>query len=109
MSVKGWTEMNKIRIIKKAVGEKPLVMEIANELGAYNQIVGGYIECVYLQNNIILVVNEEGKLEGLEDNFYMTSLHDMIVGDVFFVSLKDGDFANLNKNQINIILKWFEK
>lgn len=100
--------MNKIRIIKKAVGEVPVIMEIANELVAYNQIVGGYIECVYLNNNIILVVNEEGKLDGLKKNFYMSSLQDMIVGDVFFTTAKREDFVNLNENQINIIMKWFE-
>ena len=101
--------MKKIRIVKKAVGEVPVVVDIANELEAYKQIVGGWIETVQLNNNIIMVCNEEGKLEGLKENFYMASLHDMIVGDVFFASVEKEDFASLNENQINIIMKkWFE-
>jgi hypothetical protein len=51
-------------------------------------IVGGYIEMVFLNNGQIMVVNEEGKLEGLPLNVRATEIirrngkEDTIVGDV---------------------------
>lgn len=53
-------------------------------------IVSGYIEIVYLQNEKIMVLNEEGKLKGLAINHEATRIfrksypytNDVIVGDV---------------------------
>ncbi len=51
------------------------------------EIVGGYIEIVFFQNGYCLVVNEEGKLNGLPLNPYATLLmyengiNDVIVGN----------------------------
>ena len=47
-------------------------------------IVGGYIEIVYLKDGRIMVLNEEGKLNDLNPNSEATKLytHDYIVGDV---------------------------
>lgn len=55
--------------------------------------VGGYIEIVYLQNNLIMVINEEGRLLGLPRNEKATKLanfhldfDDYIAGDVVICS-----------------------
>jgi hypothetical protein len=47
-------------------------------------IVKGYIEIVNLQDGRLMIVNEEGKLDGLKPNPEATKLyvHDYIVGDV---------------------------
>ena len=54
--------------------------------------VGGYIELVYLKDGVILVVNEEGKLNNLKPNIIATELagisDDHIVGDVLLISSK---------------------
>lgn len=57
------------------------------------EIVGGHIEFVYLPNNIILVVNEEGKLNNLPVNeivtsFYYPIIKDVIVGNVLLIDGK---------------------
>jgi hypothetical protein len=57
------------------------------------EIVGGHIEFVYLPNNIILVVNEEGKLNNLPVNeivtsFYYPIIKDVIVGNVLLIDSK---------------------
>ena len=58
------------------------------ELQELNDIVGGYIEIVHLNDKQIMVVNEEGKLYGCEYNDKATELmranimtYDYIVGD----------------------------
>lgn len=46
-------------------------------------IVGGFIEIVHLPNMKLMVVNEEGKLNGLPVNHKASDLYpDIIVGDV---------------------------
>lgn len=52
-----------------------------DELQAF---VHGYIELVYLGNDMVMVVNEEGKLLGLPRNTKATQMYplDIIVGDV---------------------------
>jgi hypothetical protein len=55
--------------------------------------VKGHFEFVYLPNNMILVVNEEGKLNNLPINeiatsFVMPIIKDIIVGDVLLINGK---------------------
>lgn len=46
-------------------------------------VVGGFIEVVYLPDGRLMVVNEEGKLNGLPINEKASELYpDLIVGDV---------------------------
>ena len=61
------------------------------QLDELQEFVGGYIEIVYLDNGQMMVVNEEGKLEGLPYNPLATMIvaskckylsGDIIVGDV---------------------------
>ena len=54
------------------------------KLEELKKIVGGYIEIVTLSDNKIMVINEEGKVNGLPINIIATQLfgYDIIVGDV---------------------------
>lgn len=54
-------------------------------------IVGGYIEIVYLDNGQLMIVNEEGKINGspLNDNASMlVGYTDLIMGDVLVCESK---------------------
>ena len=84
-----------MRAIYKAPGKDPQRVEIGNELGVLQQIVGGYIETVRISGNGILVMNEEGKLRGLEPNFYLGAIGDTIVGPVLIVGEYGDEFADL--------------
>ena len=60
------------------------------------KIVGGYIEIIYLgQTGLVMVMNEEGKLDGLPINELASEIaqgyiqrYDKIVGDVLVCSQK---------------------
>ena len=61
------------------------------KLAELQAIVGGYIEIVYLDSKHIMVVNEEGKIDGLDINVNATNLvdgYDIIVGDVLVCESK---------------------
>lgn len=99
-----------MKIVVKKAGHESEVKEINGELHEMQEIVGGYIECVQILDDILCVCNEEGKLKGLTPNFVFNS--DIIVGDVFFCSAGEEDFESLNDDQIEFlisILHIFEK
>lgn len=73
-------------------GEKPKCIEIESGLDALQRAVGGYIEAVYpYEDPVALIVNEEGKLNGLplnralrdEDN----NIYDIVAGPFLVVGL----------------------
>lgn len=91
-----------MKIVVKKVGQKPEVKEIQGTLEEYKEIVGGYIECFPVFDNVLCVCNEEGKLKGLPINFIFGG--DIIVGDVFFVAAGEEDFESLDNYQIKVIM-----
>ena len=96
---------NMIKVLKVEVGEPPEIKEIPNELSGLQHEVGGLIECVYLDDGSIVVVNEEGKLNGMEPNRRLGA--DIICGPFFICGdTLDGDFASLSEAQIQ---KYSEK
>lgn len=98
---------NMIKVAKVEVGQAPIVKEIANELNALQAEVDGLIECVYLDDGCIAVVNEEGKINGMEPNRRMGA--DIICGP-FFICGDDGEnFASLTDEQIENYSLKFQK
>lgn len=61
---------------------------VSDSLENLQKIVGGYIECVYLSEDLVIICNEEGKLLGLEPN--MRCGIDYLVGTIIVVG-NDGD------------------
>ena len=92
-----------LRIVLKKVGEIPEIMNIENTLEAKQKLVGGLIEVVSVTDNILLICNEEGKLENLFPNLIFD--YDYIAGDCFFVGddYENGDFKSLTDEQIEEI------
>lgn len=95
-----------MRVIVKEVHKQPEVREVKNELSVLQELVGGYIEVVRVDNDVLLICNEEGKLQGLQPNFSIG--HDTIVGTAVFVGF-DGkeDFASLDDMQMLMIMDKF--
>lgn len=90
---------NMIKVLKIEVGEAPQVKEIPNELDSLQEEVGGLIECVYLDDGCLAIVNEEGKLNGMEPN---RRLGTAIICGPFFIcgDTPEGDFASLSESEI---------
>jgi hypothetical protein len=80
-----YTTDNKITDIVPADGKQFTLKELQG-------FVKGYIEIAYIQDDMIFVCNEEGKLENLSVNFNATAIWminfgptDVIVGDVAII------------------------
>lgn len=95
-------------------GEYPEVTEIPNDLHTFQQIVGGYIETVSLDSRTDLILNEEGKLTGLDPNRELDYKklgyqvpeeyrYDIVMGDCLIVGVNNrtGNFTSLREAQID--------
>ena len=89
---------NRIRIVLARVGEAPVVTELANTLEAMQATVGGYIECVRV-DDLDVWLNEDGL--GLSLPFNRTVDGLPIVGPIFVAaSNEDGDTLGLSDVQV---------
>ena len=98
-----------LKIVLKKVGEEPEVMNIENTLEAKQKLVDGWIEVVSVTEDILLVCNEEGKLDNLPPNLLFD--YDYIAGDCFFIGddYENGDFKSLTDEQIEEVKAICEK
>lgn len=106
------------KIVIKKVGEDAFESVLEDDsLSQMQKLVGGYIEFLHFSfsqpyANIILVCNEEGKLEGLKTNIFLRNkdglITDEIVGDIFFIGDADenGENKSLTSEQIKFLLMW---
>lgn len=89
-----------IKILKIEPGKMPCEKEMKNNLEGIQAEVEGLFECIYLDNNCIAVVNEEGKLNGMELNRRIGN--DIIAGPFFICGdSEEGEFVSLTKEQID--------
>ena len=96
--------MSKIKVIYKAPGEAPEIRTIKDNLKTLQDLVGGHIEIVAIERGVVMICNEEGKLLGLEPNFYAVEMNDVIVGPVVFVGTRGVDFADLPEYEQKIYM-----
>lgn len=94
--------MNRIKGLLIKPYELPEEIEIENTLEAKQHIVGGYIECVYPENDnsVVFVCNEEGKINGMRLNRNIG--YDIIAGPFLILGddYDNGDFKSLTDDQI---------
>lgn len=102
---------DKIKCLLVEPYELPKEIIIDNTLEAKQKIVGGDIECVYLQNNddVVLICNEEGKINGMKLNREIG--YDIIAGPFLVVGddYENGEFKSLTSNQLLKYKMYFDK
>lgn len=93
---------------------QPYTKEIKGDLRSMQEIVGGYIEAVYPfdDEEIALVCNEEGKLEGLIPNRFLLNRNngvcDFICGD-FFLCYAPCDSEDFISMPDHLLQKYIDK
>lgn len=85
--------MGKVRaIIKRPDEQYGHVCNISATLENLQKTVGGYIETITFED-FVIIVNEEGKLQGLEPNMLIGM--DMLVGTIIVIGTKGEEFSDL--------------
>lgn len=98
-----------IRGILVKPNELPQIIEFAESYKELQRLVEGYIEMPYIFDDVDVVINEEGKLNGSLPNkklFYDGNLVDIIFGNIVLVgSNEDGETISLTDKQIEKYMK----
>lgn len=94
-----------MKVFKISTDGSTEVVEIDGNLKSMQEEVGGYIECVRIgDNHLVMVVNEEGLLEGLPRNPLASKLYPgVIVGDAFITRETGENFKSLSDKDITLI------
>ena len=103
-----------MKVLKIEPNKKPEVKDILEGLESLQQEVEGYIEVVYpFEDPVGLVVNEEGKINGMELNRALRdedgNLYDIIAGPFLVVGLTEDDFCSLSDEMLEKYSKLYEK
>jgi len=98
---------NKIKVLYIPADGEATAREIGNHLLDMWDLVGGYIEVVRpFDDDVALVCNEEGKIDGLQPNLVVNG--EVIVGNVFLCRTELGpegeEFASLTDEQV----EWYK-
>ena len=82
-----------MKVIYCKIGQTPKILEIDGTLESMQSLVGGYIETYpYEYEPMVFVMNEEGKLRGLQPHRIIATGRDIICGDFFLAAFgKNGD------------------
>lgn len=78
-----------------------------NTLEAFQKAVGGYIETVTIQDDLVLICNEEGRLLGLEPNVVINGIE--FVGPVIVAGVKGYEFSSIKSSLVPKIWKMLEE
>lgn len=101
-----------MRVVQCKVGTPPTPIDIDGTLKSMQELVDGHIETIMYEgtNNIMYVLNEEGKIQGRQPNKFIYDGRDMIVGDFFVAGYGlngDGewDIIGLNRRQEEFVMR----
>ena len=95
-----------MRVLKINPGKPPIPADIDNTLEALQEAVGGYIETIHINDRLVLVCNEEGKLRQLPKNRELVwklgegehriiGARDALHGDALIVGIREDEFRSL--------------
>lgn len=94
-----------MKVLRVEQYKSPFVKEIDPGLKSLQQEVGGWIQAVYpFEDDVALICNEEGKINGLELNRALRDENgevlDAIVGPFLIVGIGEEDFDSLSDDMI---------
>ena len=101
-----------MRILVIEPHKKPYTQEVEHTLENLQGIVGGLIEPIYL-DDVAIVVNEEGKINGLPFNRALRDenkrILDLLFGTFFICGLGEEDFTDIPEQAIPKYSRMFSR
>lgn len=103
--------MEKIKVIIKRANQNPEITEIDSTLKTLQNIVKGNIEMIPFPNikNVSIILNEEGKLDGLDPTLITPEYGDILVGNLIIAGICRGETVSLTDNQIKKCNTYLQK
>lgn len=91
-----------MKALRKRPGEAWEEVEIENTLEALQAEVGGYIETVTLLSDLVIIVNEEGRINGMRFNMNLCGMQ--LFGTILAVGVDGDEFCDVPDQRIKDIL-----
>ena len=92
---------DQIRVLIVEPDKEPYEAMIKNNFMSYQRLVGGLIDCTYIDDKSVIYVNDEGKITGLPGNRKLDN-GDIIAGTfVITGDSNDGESTSLTSEQID--------
>lgn len=91
-----------MKALRKRPGEQWEEVEIENTLEALQAEVGGYIETITILSDLCLIVNEEGRINGMRFNMELCGMH--LFGTILAVGTNDDEFCSIPGTHLKEIL-----
>lgn len=99
---------NHILVLTKQPGKlAELEPFFENKLEAFQEFVGGYIETFTLQNDMVVICNEEGRLLDMERNVMINGVD--FVGPVIIAGVKGDEFSSIKAHLVPKVWKLLEE
>lgn len=103
-----------ITVVACYPGKPAEVIRIQNTLEAKQSLVHGYIQAIYpFDDEVAIVCNEEGKLQGLDPCRALYdeegNIYDIVVGSFLICGLNDDGFVSLTPQQQKEYLAMFRQ
>ena len=96
----------KIKVLIVEPEKEPYEKIIDNELETLQNIVYGLIEFIEMEKGVDLIINEEGKIDGLPFNRYITN--DVIAGTFIIAGERNGKTISLSDDMIKKYKEYFK-
>ena len=106
-----------IRIVVIEPDKPARITVVGEDLASMQSLVGGYIQVIpayavpggkVLSRELLLVLNEEGKLDDLPYNFRIWDGADYIAGTCFLCKEKDDEMVGLSEEEANQVVSLFD-
>ena len=97
--------MDKIRVLIVEPNKEPKQIKIEHNLRKLQEIVGGRIDIIELDYNTDIIINDDGKIDGLTLNRSITN--DIIAGTFIIAGQHYGETISLSRKQIKKYKKVF--
>lgn len=82
-----------LTVVVKDPGYAPRFVKVKNELPDLQELVGGYIETVSLYDYLVVICNEEGRLQGMPYNCELQGIG--FVGTIVLAGTFRDEFASV--------------
>ena len=91
-------------MVTKEPGKAPVVEPLFdNDLKAFQKAVGGYIKTVTLATDLVIICNEEGRLQGLPHNTTVFGVD--FCGTIIAAGVKGEEFASIKASVVPTVLR----
>lgn len=96
-----------MKVLYYEVGKEPIMKEIENTLDAIQDLVGGMAEQVYIKQEYVALVNEEGAINGMAYNRDVRGCP--IYGNFFICKMAGEDFAGMTDRDVDRVMPVISK